>query len=200
MAHLAEINDIENPFRSGAASLPVESLPVEAPVALPASVIEELRAFVGPSADYYLKAWDGRLRNAAAEIRINWAAFLFPTFWFSYRKLYRQAVLVYMANLAISSIAIVVFMGILGTQRTPLAIGRLAIGFICGRYANAWYLSRALRAISKAQDQGHDHDERMLVLARRGGTNILAVFGMFLPFLAWLFVVCIAVVVITVGR
>jgi Protein of unknown function (DUF2628) len=200
MAHLAEINDTENPFRPGVASLPVESLPVEAPVVIPATVIDELRAFVGPSANYYLKAWDGRLRNPAADVPINWAAFLFPTFWFSYRKMYRQAVLVYAIGLAVSSVALIVFMGMLGTQRAPFAIGRLAIGLVCGRYANAWYLSRALRAISTAQEQGLDHDERMLVLPRRGGTNILAVFGMFLPFLAWMAIVCIAIVVITVGR
>jgi len=51
---------------------------------------EELRAFVGPNADYYLFSWERVDPTGGLQaLRWNWPAFLITVFWLLYRRMYR---------------------------------------------------------------------------------------------------------------
>ena len=53
---------------------------------------EDLRAFVGPNADYYLQAWAAADPNGGRQaLRWNWPAFFLNVIWMLYRKMYLQA-------------------------------------------------------------------------------------------------------------
>ena len=51
---------------------------------------EELRAFIGPKADYYLQAWSGiDPAGGPQPTRWNWPAFFLTAFWLLYRRMYK---------------------------------------------------------------------------------------------------------------
>jgi hypothetical protein len=180
MSCTAEFDRQNNPYRPPVAGA------VAAGQAISDEDLDALRAYVGPNVHYYFRAWASRLENRRGEIGMNWVAFAAPTFWFAYRKMYAAAAIVYAIGVAHVVITDIVFLGILGTERAPFAIGRIAIGLVCGLGGNAWYLARARRAIATARDQGFMGDQLLPVVAERGGTSALAPWVMGFFFLSWL--------------
>jgi len=52
---------------------------------------EELRAFVGPNADYYLSSWAAADPAGGLQaLRWNWPAFFLNVVWLLYRRMYRH--------------------------------------------------------------------------------------------------------------
>jgi hypothetical protein len=49
---------------------------------------EQLRTFVGPRADYYLRRWQRLAQEPDKPLGFNWAAFWLGLFWLLYRKMY----------------------------------------------------------------------------------------------------------------
>ena len=139
--------------------------------------VEDLRAFVGPRSDYYIRKWAPRLLDPAGEVGMNWVVVFFPFIWFCYRKMYQVAA-IFMGVAIFESIAEqVVFLGVLKMPKSPPGIGliiNLVTSTICGVYANAWYLSHAERIIAKSRAEGNEGEMLWHVLARRGGTSVLA--------------------------
>ena len=112
----------------------------------------EIRAFVGPKADYYLKAWNAADERGMPEITLNWPALLLSALWLPYRKMYTGTVIFYAAGAALALLENFVFVGILGMPNTPSAAGTLQgllTGIVCGAFGNGWYGWRARRLVSK---------------------------------------------------
>jgi hypothetical protein len=78
----------------------------------------------------------------------------------------------------------------------PPAVSNLVVGLaaaiVCGAFGNQWYLSHARKVIADVRSQGLTEDEHLRVLARRGGTSVLASIGFFV-----LFVVVASTVLLT---
>jgi hypothetical protein len=162
---------------------------------------QELRAFVGRKADYYLGKWWPALKSqgsgydqvavaglmlAQPKTGFNWAAFLLSGLWLPYRKMYK-ATFIFMGIILLESILEeVLFVGILGKPEPPAALGRLVglvAAVICGAYGNRWYLSHAQKMIFQARSEEFQGDEYVKVLAQRGGTSLGASLGMFVLFI-----------------
>lgn len=156
---------------------------------------EELRAFVGPKADYYLKRWGPLIEGWGRGAGANWAAFFLSGLWFGYRKMYKATAILYGVILFETIAEEVLFVGLLELPEAPAIFSRLAglaITVSCAGYGNRWYLAHAKRIISEIGMEDEDPEARLREIARRGGTSILASFGCFLLFAISVFAVGIA--------
>ena len=143
---------------------PVDSPPTEA----------ELRAFVGPNADYYLGKWGKPLHQGGGPAGFNWAACLLSGFWLPFRKMYRVALIFFAVTFAIGLLE-ELFFGVYLGKETPKALDRatsFAAALVCGMFGNQWYLSHARRVIRRSRAEHPDESIRLQVLAKRGGRSV----------------------------
>jgi hypothetical protein len=141
---------------------------------------EEVRAFVSPRADYYLKKWWLDLDSMGSATGFNWAAFFLSGLWLPYRKMYRATTILYGIILLETILEEIVFVGILGKPETPRALGRfvsLVAAIVCGAFGNDWYLSHSQKAITEVRNQALAADAHFQALAKRGGTSAAASLG-----------------------
>ena len=122
-----------------------------------------MKAYVGKNTGYdYLYQWRNR------SYRFNWAAFFLTGFWIAYRKMYWQFLVLLGATIILSLIE----------QTLDISqawISTLAISLVCGFYGNKWYHNHALRVVRKARLKEPQIDERINLLAKRGGTSQILV-------------------------
>ena len=197
MSQIAEYGQTENPYRATtAAESPVDS-------SLDA-LVSELRAFVGLRADYYIRKWAPRLVDSEGDVGTNWAAFFLPFTWLCYRKMYRFALIFTLVLLAEAVVQEVVFVSVLGMATTPVAVHLIVnvlASIICGLYGNAWYLSHATRIIADVRAQGYDDHQVLRILARRGGTSMLAAIGVsFLVFVVSFVIFLVLAIMLHAGK
>jgi hypothetical protein len=189
MSPVAEFDQIENPYRS-TATLETECEVTET----------ELRAFVGPKFDYYLRKWAPKLEDPSADCGMNWAAFFLSGFWFPYRKMYAATFILYGVSLALAIVQQVVFVAVIGTATVPAGVGlivNIAVALVCGLYGNTWYLAHAQRKIAAAHAQGFQGDHLMYHLARTGGTSLAASLG--IAFLASIVIFVVTLVMLVIA-
>lgn len=147
---------------------------------------EELRAFVGPKADYYLKKWrldlDGSTGSGAG---FNWAAFFFSGLWLPYRRMYRVTLIFFGVFLLETIFEEIVYVGFLGRPEAPGDLNRflgLVGAIVCGGFGNTWYFSHAQKTIGSLRSQGLPEDTYLKALTKHGGTSIAASLGFMLLF------------------
>ena len=141
---------------------------------------EEVRAFVGSKADYYLKAWNATDERGAPQITLNWPALLLCLVWFPYRKMYRATVILYAAAVALAILEDLLFVRVLGMPSTPSVVGTiqgLLIGIVCGAFGNEWYRWHARRLVAKLRALRLPEHLYLAALSKRGGVSILAPVG-----------------------
>lgn len=131
----------------------------------------EVRAFVGPHADYYLASWKTALEANGAVTGVHWGAMLFPIVWLPLRKMYRATFLLYFVLLLA---AIIEFYGAqrLGADGVVGLIIFAGVFGICGVFANRWYLGHTIAVIDRIRGQGLEEYEYYQQLRKRGGVSI----------------------------
>ena len=147
---------------------------------------EEVRAFVGPRADYYIRKWWLDLDKMGNTPGFNWAAFFLNVLWLPYRKMYRVTTILYGIILLEAVLDEIVFVGILGKPEAPRGLGRfvgLVVATVCGVLGNDWYLSHSQKVTAEVRNQGLTADAHFQALAKRGGTKVAATLGFLLLFL-----------------
>lgn len=150
---------------------------------------QEIRAFVGSKADFYLDKWLPALNstgNAGNATGFNWAALFLGGLWLPYRKMYRVAMIFYGIILLEIVFEDIVYIGILGKPEAPGSLGRfvgIIAAMVCGGFANAWYLEHTQEAVTELRSQGLPEEAYLQELAKRGGTNIAASLGFLVMFL-----------------
>jgi hypothetical protein len=170
---------------------------------------QEVRAFVGRNADYYLRTWWPALKtyqggydqetgadimSAQPKTGFNGAALLFSGLWLPYRKMYVPTLVLFGVVLFESLLEEILFVGILGKSEVPFGLNRLVgliVAIVCGAFGNRWYLSHMRKAIADVRSRGLAEEEQLRELSKRGGTSLLASLGFFA-----LYVVAIIVLVI----
>nr|PZN17871.1 MAG: hypothetical protein DIU80_23750 [Chloroflexota bacterium] len=158
-----------NPYSS-----PVDTLPSKA-VAQDDPVSQELTAFFGPRANYFIQQWRA-VESGGKRARFNWAAFVFSAVWLSYRKMYRLAAICYALVIVTVLLEDWLFLVFLDYPKFPDTVSRvtnLAFGLVCGLFGNRWYLAHARREIAWAKAAGFEGDLLRVMLARRGRTSFL---------------------------
>ena len=177
MAPTTLLEPADNPYRS--------SVAWDAPASRSGYTdddVIELRAFVGPKADHFLRKWLPRLQDPQqGDVGFSWIAFFFPVLWLGYRKMYLPALIVGVVPAVLSIAQQLVFVNVLHLQSAPLGanlILNLLACLVCGLYGNAWYLNHAEAAIAQAHKEGFVGEHLLLTVARRGGTSVLGLIGM----------------------
>ena len=147
---------------------------------------QEVRAFVGVKADYYLKKWWPALAGTESTGNVagfNWAAFFLSGLWLPYRKMYRATAILFGVILLETLFEEVVYVGMLGKSEAPGSLGRfvgLIVALVCGGFGNAWYLSHAQKKINILRSKGLSEEAYSLALAKQGGASVAAALGSFL--------------------
>jgi hypothetical protein len=135
----------------------------------------DLRVFVGPNADYYLRSWEPALRMHRVARGFNFWAFLFGVNWLLFRRMYRIAFAVYAILVADAFVEALFCVGMAGWDELPrgpaLVVG-LIVALMCGAGANRWYLLHAQKVIAQVDALGLPTDERLKLLQCRGGTRL----------------------------
>lgn len=148
----------------------------------------ELRAFVGPNADYYLNKWSLAQVRPGQGGGYNWPAFLLGGVWLPYRKLYAAASTLW-------GIAFLLGVWNLLSPKAGPAISFTALfAFIpfllllaLASYADQLYLAKARKVITQARGQCQSGEIHLATIARRGGTSRIAALGFPAVFLFGLF-------------
>jgi hypothetical protein len=152
----------------------------------------EYRAFVGRNARYYLRKWSFAPDDSGSTRGFNWAAFLLSGLWIPYRKMYRATFIFYSILVGTSVLAELAAYAGVASENALSALdqfGGVIASVVCGIFGNAWYLAHAKREIAKIRDLSLDNQAYLKALAKRGGTNLPAAFGMFVLFIAAIFAV-----------
>ena len=132
----------------------------------PAISDEDLAAFFGDKAEYYLTEKEV-LERSGSRISWNWPAFLFNFLWMYYRKMWAQATLA--AFICIILNASIVFNWGIGI-----------VMLVLGMYGNGIYVTHARKKVAEIDVGGGNPDQRLESLAKIGGTTwIPVVIGFF---------------------
>ena len=146
---------------------------------------DEMTAFVGKNADYYLSRWTPLLEGENWTA-FNWAAFCFSGFWLPYRKMYKAAVIFFGIILLESILEGRLFGG--ETNRERERVVGLVAAMVCGGYGNRWYLSHVKKVISQIRAQELPGNAFVDAISKRGGTSVGAALAFLAGFVALLFV------------
>lgn len=126
---------------------------------------DEIRAFVGPNADYYHTKWEKTGFEA-----FSWAACLLGEFWCPFRKMYIITV-IYWGILFLTEI-----LGKFGFWPDTLSyLFMFCSAVIFGFYGNRWYRHHTYNEIAQAQSQSLKKKEHIELLTKRGGTSLISV-------------------------
>jgi hypothetical protein len=158
---------------------------------------QEVRAFVGSNADYYLGAWQPALTGEGGASGFNIAGFFLSGLWLGYRKMYTALFILFGIILAEGILEAVLFVGIFKMRERPLGLYMLVtllVAIVVGIGGNRWYLARARRVISDVRSRGLPEEAHLKALSSRGDTSLSASLG-----LCALFIVASTVVGVILG-
>lgn len=134
---------------------------------------EEVRAFVGKSADYYWRHWFSREQVHLASAGFNKAAFFLNLSWLLYRRMYREFWVV-TGLLFVGEIALGFLEQMLNSTADTRPLDRLiqiALGVTVGVLGNGLYLRRAKIAVAAVRAQESDPQRRLELIEKKGGTS-----------------------------
>lgn len=179
MANTAQLDSLDNPYRAPANWEPTPRGGYDDPL------IVELRTFVGPNADYYLRKWAPRLEDPhLGEAGFHLPSLFVPVAWLGYRRMYKAALLLIAVSHIAGFLQVVLFRDLLGLDALPAGVDYIVVAMIhvvCALYANTWYLTHAQRALLHAHERRLEGHAMLSELSRRGGTSslgMLAIVGL----------------------
>lgn len=143
----------------------------------------DLRAAVGPNADHFLRCWHAILTNRGSSAGFSRIAFFLPFVWLVYRRMYRRALYLLMAFVALGLADTVFAMVVFGRAELPPLVVLLELvvaASLCGGYANVWYLRHVRQLIANARARHGSSAGAREELAARGGTDPGSAFGVIL--------------------
>lgn len=118
----------------------------------------EMDIFILKNIEYYNSKFKQIVRRGNKKTW-NWSAFLCGKFWFLYRKMYVQAIILFFINEVVSLIPHV------GT------IINLVLEIIIGIYANSVYFDHINKKLSEIDMIGYETKESIIIT--KGGTNLI---------------------------
>jgi uncharacterized protein DUF2628 len=148
----------------------------------------QVRAFVGPNADYYLERWERMDQQESRALGFNWPAFFGTLGWLVYRRMYLWFWNI-VAGLIGCFVVGIIIIGFAYRYRIPvlgalvsIALGLMPLVFwvVFGIYGTYWYYLHAQRQLGRLTTGGQSDVE---AIARAGGTDgwaavlVAAVFG-----------------------
>jgi hypothetical protein len=145
---------------------------------------DEAESFVGKNHLNYYGTWRRAKPGKDLFIGFNWPAGLLNGVWLLYRKMYRDF-FVFIGVLLAMSAGTKILAGVSSGNAANLERAvNLAVAIVVGSMGNGLYLRTARRVIAAARAEEPDPQRRLALLAKRGGTSLLAVLVGFLGFVA----------------
>lgn len=105
--------------------------------------IGSLEDFVRKNSKYYLESWQKQ------GIKFNFAAFIFETLWFAYRKMYATAIILLFINCIVNLYTVLIMLK--GEFTIVGSIITIIIRIVVGFKANDLYLSKAKKVLEESQ-------------------------------------------------
>lgn len=129
-------------------------------------------AYFKKDIEYYLNTFE-RYRNGNKYV-FNVYAFFFGVFWFMYRKMYREALIIILVIVAEGYLEDILTAGMNETAiKVVTRISTIAIGIIVAMLANALYIRKAESIIGKAKQEQTDQEDLISDLQKKGGVSYL---------------------------
>jgi hypothetical protein len=141
---------------------------------------EEVQAFVGPGAGYYLACWQPPLTQGGLPTGFNLAACLFTGLWLPYRKLYAATAMFFAILIGLALVERYFFLHVLGLADLPswaAVATAVVVGVFYGKRANHLYWNKTRDVIWQVRRRALPAEEHYSELARRGGTSTTALVG-----------------------
>jgi uncharacterized protein DUF2628 len=141
---------------------------------------DQVRAFAGPNADYYIERWHRvRPEGGSQGLGFNWPAFFFTVSWLLYRRMYRWFGITLAVWLGSGVVVVIVLAAAIQIQAWPLAFAMTLLLLILpfffqvmfGIYGSYWYYLHAQRQISRLTPAGQAD---LAAVGRMGGTDLRA--------------------------
>jgi hypothetical protein len=129
-----------------------------------------LRVYFGPRSEYYLKKY--KAFHSGKKFSFNISAFFAGLFWFLYRKLYVQAVLLLLLSYILRYLVTLFYNVVVVDVEIQRLINLLltaTFGVICGFLGNYLYVKKSERQIKNALSKTENEDERIQLLKAAGG-------------------------------
>lgn len=142
---------------------------------------EEVQAFVGPGASYYLECWQPALAEGGQPRGFNLGAALFAGLWLPYRKLYSATALFFGCLILAAFVERYFFLHMQGLAEVPISWAlatALVFAGIVGARANRMFWNKARDAIWDVRRQALATEQHYHALARRGGRSVRAAVAM----------------------
>jgi hypothetical protein len=139
---------------------------------------EEVRAFVGAGASYYISCWKAAIANKGRPRGFNLAACLFAGIWLPYRKLYVVTGLFFAGLIVLALLQRFYFLSMLELAEVPswfIVVTAVGLAALVGARANTWYWNKAQDLIWQVRQQALSAEEHYRELRRRGGRSVAAV-------------------------
>ena len=145
--------------------------------------IDYFQALFGKDKDY----WTTEAVRLEMEdrTRFNIFALVFGIFWFLYRKMYREALVILIIIMAITYLEEVMLANNFIDQASQFDISlsiNLGVSIVLGLIGNRLYLNHCARKVADLQEAALSEEQKIKALEARGGTNILLPAFLFLSF------------------
>lgn len=158
----------------------------------------EYASFVGQNRLYFLTQFF-RFAKTKAKSSFSFVGFLFPEYYFFYRKMFGRGILIFLLTWLVSLPSMIITFNVdyidkvFGSSElfTPLLndvnlknellnrlydvcwIGSWALQILCGIFVNYWYYKHAKKVIEKAKAKSDgDKDSAASVITAKGGTSM----------------------------
>ncbi|GAA5086751.1 hypothetical protein GCM10023210_08940 [Chryseobacterium ginsengisoli] len=137
--------------------------------------IELYESFFQERKDYYLEKLEKYEKGK--KFTFNYATLIFGLFWFLYRKMYLEVIIIYSLLILETLFENLFLKHIIGEEQAIVFNICFTIVFlICiGFTGNLLYLKKSKRIIEKAKEKHSDYEEQKNFVTKKGGTSFLLV-------------------------
>lgn len=138
---------------------------------------DQIQAFVGPRADYYLSRWDRLREQHSRALGFNWGAFFLSFSWLLYRRMYRTFWVALVLFLPLTCLLEILTGEVGRTDLPPILkdmlrlvvhLVDLAVYLAFGIFGTYWYYLHARRKLRALTARGDATAEE---LSLAGGVN-----------------------------
>jgi hypothetical protein len=132
----------------------------------------ELRAFAGQGGDYYWWRWTRSGQRNRLWLSWNWPAAIFSLLWFSYRKMWREFLVIMLSDLAWGVVESMVATWLGRETLLGIWLDMLLYSVVLGLLGNFLYVRRARLEVGEARRKFPDDQARQTAqLSSVGGTS-----------------------------
>lgn len=158
----------------------------------------EYASYVGQNRLYFLAQFL-KFSKTKSKSSFSFVGFLFPEYYFFYRKMYGKGILIFLLTLLISIPSMIITFNVdyidkvFGSAElfTPLLndvnlksellnrlydicwVGSWVLQIVCGIFVNFWYYKQAKKTVEKAKEKAQDDkNEATRIITEKGGTSV----------------------------